>query len=118
MQTQISSEANWSGSTLFAKTGHVVFSKRRVKLKDVFQIIKRIHTMYVCVWGGGGGGGGGGEGSALLSFHTVNNIQSTLVISKSKGLPEILRDIRTSTYQLCTIEEKIKSNNHISLMNM
>ena len=26
-----SSEANWSGSTLFAKTGHVMFSKRRVK---------------------------------------------------------------------------------------
>ena len=26
-----SSEANWSGSTLFAKAGHVVFSKRRVK---------------------------------------------------------------------------------------
>ena len=25
-----SSEANWSGSTLFAKTGHIVFSKRRV----------------------------------------------------------------------------------------
>ena len=25
-----SSEANWSGSTLFAKTGHVVNSKRRV----------------------------------------------------------------------------------------
>ena len=25
-----SSEANWSGSTLFAKTGHVVLSKRRV----------------------------------------------------------------------------------------
>ena len=25
-----SSEANWSGSTLFAKTGHDVFSKRRV----------------------------------------------------------------------------------------
>ena len=25
-----SSEANWSGPTLFAKTGHVVFSKRRV----------------------------------------------------------------------------------------
>ena len=23
-------EANWSGSTLFAKTGHVIFSKRRV----------------------------------------------------------------------------------------
>ena len=26
-----SSEANWSGSTLFAKTEHVVFSKRKVK---------------------------------------------------------------------------------------
>ena len=34
-------------------------------------------------------------------------IQSTLVISKSKGLFEILRDIRTSTYQICRTEEKI-----------
>ena len=29
-----SSEANWSRSTLFAKTGHVVFSRRRVKTSD------------------------------------------------------------------------------------
>ena len=29
-----SSEANCSGSTLFAKTGHVVFSKRRVKVMN------------------------------------------------------------------------------------
>ena len=28
----VSSEAKWSGSTLFAKIGHVVFSKRRVKV--------------------------------------------------------------------------------------
>ena len=34
-------------------------------------------------------------------------IQSTLVISNSKGLSEILRDIRTSTYQICRIEEKL-----------
>ena len=34
-----------------------------------------------------------------------NNIQSTLVISKSKGPFETLRDIRTSTYQMCSIEE-------------
>ena len=34
------------------------------------------------------------------------HIQSTLVISKSKGLSEILRDIRTSTYQICRIEKK------------
>ena len=35
------------------------------------------------------------------------DIQSTLVISNSKELSEILRDIRTSTYQGCRIEEKI-----------
>ena len=34
------------------------------------------------------------------------NIQSTLVISKSKGPSKKLRDIRTSTYQTCSIEEK------------
>ena len=33
------------------------------------------------------------------------NVQSTLVISRSKGLSEILRDIRTSTFQMCRIEE-------------
>ena len=32
-------------------------------------------------------------------------IQSTLVISKSKGSSETLRDIRISTYQICKIEE-------------
>ena len=35
------------------------------------------------------------------------DIQSTLVVSNSKGLSEILRDIRTSAYQICRIEEKI-----------
>ena len=34
------------------------------------------------------------------------NIQSTLVISKSKGPSKTVRDIRTSTYQSCSIEEK------------
>ena len=34
-------------------------------------------------------------------------VQSTLDISNSKGLSEILRDIRTSTNQICRIEEKI-----------
>ena len=33
------------------------------------------------------------------------HIQSTLVISKSKEPSEILRDIRTSTYQMCRTEE-------------
>ena len=35
-------------------------------------------------------------------------IESTLVISKSKEPDETLRDIRTSTYQMCRIEEHTK----------
>ena len=41
---------------------------------------------------------------AALSYFLI---QSTLVISNSKGLSELLRDIRSSTYQVCRIEEKI-----------
>ena len=37
----------------------------------------------------------------------LDKLQSTLIISNSKGLSEILRDIRTSTYQICRIQEKI-----------
>ena len=33
-------------------------------------------------------------------------ILSTLVISKSKGPSKTVRDIRTSTYQICNIEDK------------
>ena len=40
-------------------------------------------------------------------------ILSTFVISNSKGLTEILRDIRTSTYQSLESEENNKLNNHI-----
>ena len=40
-------------------------------------------------------------------FIIEYKIQSTLVISKSKGLTEIHRDVRTSTYQICRIEERI-----------
>ena len=38
-------------------------------------------------------------------FSGVIDIQSTLVIAKSKGPSETLQDIRTSTYQICRIEE-------------
>ena len=41
-----------------------------------------------------------------LNLHSRFCTQSTLVISKSKGLSEILRGIRISTYQICRIEEK------------
>ena len=36
---------------------------------------------------------------------STNVIQSTLLISKSTGPSETLRDMRTSTYQICRIEE-------------
>ena len=45
-------------------------------------------------------------GYSFLTFSIIK-IQSTLVILNSKGLSEILRDIRTSTYQICRIEEKL-----------
>ena len=45
-------------------------------------------------------------------------VQSTLVISNSKGLTVALRDIRTSIYQSWESEENNKSNNHIYQMNM
>ena len=42
---------------------------------------------------------------AALKYY--DKVQTTLVISNSKGLSKILRDISTSTYQICKIEEKI-----------
>ena len=42
--------------------------------------------------------------SVVLFFKII---QSTLVISNSKRLSEILRDICTSTYQICRFMEKI-----------
>ena len=38
--------------------------------------------------------------------HREKYIQSTLAISKSKGPSKTLRDIRSSTYQICSIEVK------------
>ena len=43
----------------------------------------------------------------LLTSTELNDIQSTFVILKSKGLSNILQDIRASTYQICRTEEKI-----------
>ena len=40
-----------------------------------------------------------------LKIDNIFKLQSTLVISKSKGPSQTLRDIRTSTYQMCRIEE-------------
>ena len=49
----------------------------------------------------------GSEVQIMRGFEVNSEIQSTLVISKSKGLSETPRDIRTSIYQICRIEEKI-----------
>ena len=47
------------------------------------------------------------EASTLKGKNKYGNkLQSTLVFSKSKGLSEILRDIRASTYQICRIDKK------------
>ena len=45
---------------------------------------------------------------ASKSKKRINTlIQSTPVISNSKGLSDILRDIRISTYMICRIEDKL-----------
>ena len=44
---------------------------------------------------------------AFIFHASAWNVQSTLVISESKRPSEILRDIRTLTYQICRIEDKI-----------
>ena len=49
----------------------------------------------------------------IYIFSWLNVIQSTPVISNSKGLTETLRDIRTLTYQSWENEENNKLNNHI-----
>ena len=46
------------------------------------------------------------EISLLRDSDCQLNIQLTLVISKSKGPSKTVRDIRTSTYQICSIEDK------------
>ena len=51
------------------------------------------------------------EPEEKLNFLIFFLIQLTLVISKSKGPSKTLRDIRTSTYQTFSIEEKNNLNN-------
>ena len=51
----------------------------------------------------------------LLILFRLTTIQSTLVILNSNGLSGILRDIRTSTYQICG---KNNSNTHIQQIYM
>ena len=46
-----SSEANWSGCTLFAKIGHVVFSKRRFKISaSMLKLIQFIQIKAIPTW--------------------------------------------------------------------
>ena len=40
-----SSEANWSGSTLFAKTGHVVLAREGLKTRPWWSYINHLSTM-------------------------------------------------------------------------
>ena len=45
----------------------------------------------------------------LEKKRVKENLESTLVVSKSKGLYEILLDIRNSTYQIYKTEEKLNN---------
>ena len=47
-----------------------------------------------------------GSVSRIIYSSLICVVQSTLVISKSKGPSKTVRDIHTSTYQICSIEEK------------
>ena len=60
-------EANWSGTTLFAKTEHVVFSKRRVQ--DFFSFY---HEIVCCMY-------------YLASTH-AEKIKNTYMYRRSKIL--------------------------------
>ena len=54
--------------------------------------------------------------TALLeSVEGETEVQSTLIISKSKGSSETLRDIRISTYQICRIEENTNQTSQINM---
>ena len=50
----------------------------------------------------------------LLTAVTLNELQSTLVISNSKGLSETLPDIRTSTYQFAEMRKTINRTAHLT----
>ena len=51
-------------------------------------------------------------------FWLLFYIQSTLVISNSKGLYETVRDIRTSTYQICGLRKTINRTTTFNRLNM
>ena len=65
-----SSEANWSGSTLFAKAGYRVYlGSAGPGLKMTFE----------CVWVGGGWGGGGGKGVIVYKLARCQNVLKIVV---------------------------------------
>ena len=53
-----------------------------------------------------------------IEAEIFKKVQSTLVISNSKGLYETLQDISTSTYQICGTEETINPTTTFNRMNM
>ena len=66
---------------------HIVYT---MLLSIISEMLPEIHTM---------------EKFDFLKTIIHFQIQSTFVISKLKGPSETLRDIRTSTYQMCRTEE-------------
>ena len=110
--------AVWSGSTLFAKMTFKITSRWQSRWKLLWLAVKGLNSdrllkfnsywqyLYCRTWAV--------LAACLYSWNSMLSmlgkkysiclkIQLTIVISNSKGLSEILRDIRTSTYQICRI---------------
>ena len=74
-----------------ALTFHANCPKKKKRLWHFMQIVWRQFAWY----------------AKAYFLGKIRKIQSTLVISNTKGLSKILRDICTWIYQTCSIEEKI-----------
>ena len=88
------SKWDWSGETMNITVtfGSTVYNQSKVYIHQNF-LKAVVHVIIIDQW----------NQTALFYEIQVMIIQSNLIILKSKGLSEILRDIRTSTYQICKI---------------
>ena len=85
---------DWRGETMNITVtfGSTVYNQSKVYIHQNFLKVV-VHVIIIDQW----------NQTALFYEIQVMIIQSNLIILKSKGLSEILRDNRTSTYQICKI---------------
>ena len=78
-----SEEATWSGSTLFAKTGHIVSSKRRLGSFSVDQLTY-LHFCYYCFSDESGSDSDGAD-STSSSYSSLSDFVTDMVNSEIDG---------------------------------